>query len=131
VEIRNPRWLGAPLAAVCRQHRTALVLVDHEWMPHGEQVARELDFVTTDFCYIRLLGNRQKIEALTTTWEREVIDRGESLARWAALLQRLAVQNLQTWLFVNNHYAGHAPATVRALEALLRAGEVPPTSRPA
>jgi uncharacterized protein YecE (DUF72 family) len=122
VEIRNPRWLGPPLTELCRQHRTALVLVDHEWMPHGEQVARELDFVTTDFCYVRLLGNRHKIEAITTTWEREVIDRSESLARWAALLQRLAAQKLLTWLFVNNHYAGHAPATVRALEALFRAG---------
>lgn len=131
VEIRNPRWLGAALAEVCRRHRTALVLVDHEWMPHGEQVARELDFVTTDFCYIRLLGNRQKIEAVTTTWEREVIDRSESLVRWASLVQRLAAQNLLTWLFINNHYAGHAPATVRALEALLRAGQAPSTSRPA
>jgi uncharacterized protein YecE (DUF72 family) len=139
IEIRNPRWLGPELTNLCRRHRAALVLVDHEWMPHGEQVARELDFLTTDFCYVRLLGNRQKIEALTTTWEREVIDRSASLSRWADLLQRLSAQNILTWIFVNNHYAGHAPATVRALEALYRAGfgsaspgaGAPPTSRSA
>ncbi len=122
VETRNPRWLGPDLVGVCRRHRAALVLVDQEWMPHGEQVSRELDFLTTDFCYVRLLGNRQKSEAITTTWEREVIDRSASLARWASLLQKLSAKNILTWIFINNHYAGHAPATLRALEALYRAG---------
>jgi hypothetical protein len=85
-------------------------------------VARQLDFLTTDFCYVRLLGDRTKIEALTTTWDREVIDRSASLERWAELLRQLTAQNTLTWIFINNHYAGHAPATVRALEALYRAG---------
>jgi uncharacterized protein YecE (DUF72 family) len=127
VEIRNPTWLDARLADVCRVHRAALVLVDQEWMPHGDRVERRLDFETADFAYVRLLGDRKEIEALTTTWEREVIDRQASLERWAALLARLAARGLLTYVFVNNHYAGHAPATLRRLQALFaaRAGEPP------
>jgi uncharacterized protein YecE (DUF72 family) len=37
------------------------------------------------------------------------------------LLARWAQRGILTWVFVNNHYAGHAPATVRRLEALFRA----------
>jgi len=118
VEIRNPAWLDETLTALCRRHRAALVLVDQEWMPHGDKVARQLDFVTTDFVYVRLLGDRKEIETMTTTWEREVIDHQRSLERWAALLARLAARGLLTYVFVNNHYAGHAPATVRRLQAL-------------
>ena len=121
VEIRNPEWLGQPLANVCRAHRAALVLVDQEWMPHGDRVERRMDVATGDFGYLRLLGKRQEIERLTTTWEREVIDRQASLERWAMLLARWAVRGILTWVFVNNHYAGHAPATVRRLEALFGA----------
>ena len=123
VEVRNPKWLGEPLAAVCREHGAGLVLVDQEWMPHGEEVEREIDILTGGFGYVRLLGKRREIEQLTTTWEREVIDRHESLERWAVLLARLAWRGVLTYVFVNNHYAGHAPATVRRLEALLR-GEI-------
>jgi uncharacterized protein YecE (DUF72 family) len=132
VEIRNPTWLGEPLATVCRRHRAALVLVDQEWMPHGDRVARRLDPVTGDFAYVRLLGDRARIEAITTTWEREVIDRQASLDRWAGLLVDLALRGIATYVFVNNHYAGHAPATVRRLRELFEqrlaggAGTAPP-----
>jgi uncharacterized protein YecE (DUF72 family) len=120
VEIRNPDWLGRDLTEVCRRHRAALVLVDQEWMPHGDRVERRFDTVTSEFTYVRLLGDRKKIEEITTSWGREVIDRKTSLERWAALLARMALRGIITWVFVNNHYAGHAPATVRRLEALFR-----------
>jgi uncharacterized protein YecE (DUF72 family) len=90
-------------------------------MPHGDRVERRLDVVTGEFAYVRLLGDRREIERISTTWEREVIDRQASLERWAALLARLALRGVLTWVFVNNHYAGHAPATVRRLAALFRA----------
>ena len=120
VEVRNPDWLAAPLIALLRRHGVALVIVDQQWMPHGDRVARSFDVVTGPFAYVRLLGDRQAIEAITTTWEREVIDHHESLERWAALLGEFAGRGVPTFVFVNNHYAGHAPATVRRLEALYR-----------
>lgn len=121
VEVRNPDWLAPPLAAVLRRHGVALVIVDQEWMPHGDRVAAQFDVAAGPFAYVRLLGDRQAIEAITTTWEREVIDQQASLARWAALLAEFAGRGVPTFVFVNNHYAGHAPATVRRLDALYRA----------
>lgn len=116
VEVRNREWLAKPLLDVLRNHRAALVLADQARMPHADEI--DFDPVTTDFVYVRLLGDRQLIEAVTKTWEREVIDRGERLARWAQVLAKLEARGLSGFVFVNNHYAGHAPATLRRLQAL-------------
>jgi uncharacterized protein YecE (DUF72 family) len=121
VEVRNADWIAPPLAELLRRHTTALVIVDQAWMPHGDRVARWMDVVTAPFAYVRLLGDRRAIEAITTTWEREVIDQSAQLERWAALLAAFASRGVPTFVFANNHYAGHAPATVRRLESMYRA----------
>lgn len=118
VEVRNRAWVGAPLRDLLARHRASMVLVDQAWMPHGDEVAGRLDPVTGDVVYVRLLGDREAIEKLTTTWDREVLDHGDRLARWADLLVSLAARGVRTLVYVNNHYAGHAPATVRRLRAL-------------
>ena len=118
VEVRNRTWLGPELADLCRRHRAVLVLVDQAWMPHGDEVEHRLDPVTADLAYVRLLGDRQKIEAITKRWDREVLDRQERLERWAAFLERLDARQVRSLVYVNNHYAGHAPATLRRLRAL-------------
>lgn len=115
VEIRNRQWLDADFADLLKRHRVALVLVDHAWMPHGDEIEKLFDPVTTDFAYIRLLGDRKQIEAITKTWDKEVVDREENLTRWSAFLLRLALREVDTYAYVNNHYAGHAPATARRL----------------
>lgn len=118
VEIRNKTWLKADFADLLRRHQVSLVLVDQAWMPHGDEVEKTFDPVTGNFCYIRLLGDRQQIEALTKTWEQEVVDRGDSLERWSAFLVRMMARHIRTLVYVNNHYAGHAPATLRRLKEL-------------
>jgi uncharacterized protein YecE (DUF72 family) len=115
VEIRNREWLGPSLVEMCRSHRAALVLVDQGWMPHGDEVERRFDPVTAEFAYVRLLGDREVIESVTTTWGKEVLDRSARLERWAGLLARLLARDVPTLVYANNHYAGHAPATVARL----------------
>jgi uncharacterized protein YecE (DUF72 family) len=39
------------------------------------------------------------------------------LDRWGDLIFELSEKGVTTWCFVNNHYQGHSPATVRALSA--------------
>jgi len=121
VEIRNREWVDAKFAALCRRHAVALVLVDRAGVPHGGDVAREHDPVTGDFVYVRLLGDRERIERITTRWNREVLDHRSSLERWADLLAWLDERQVPTWVFTNNHYAGHAPTTVRRLQRLFEA----------
>jgi uncharacterized protein YecE (DUF72 family) len=120
VEVRNKAWLGAGLTDVLRRHGVGLALVDQAWMPHGDSVVRRLDWTTGDHCYIRLLGDRKYIETITKTWEREVLHHDESMERWARLIAGMVTQGIRTLVYVNNHYAGHAPTTVRRLRDLYR-----------
>ncbi|MEN8149292.1 MAG: DUF72 domain-containing protein [Planctomycetota bacterium] len=122
VEIRNKWWIKADFLEILRRHSAAMVLVDQAWMPHADELPKRLDPVTTDFAYVRLLGDRKEIEAITKTWEREVIDRTEKLVRWAKVIRELRERLPETFAFANNHYAGHGPSTVRKLSELLESG---------
>jgi uncharacterized protein YecE (DUF72 family) len=115
VAIRNSRWVTPGFAELCRKHGVSLVLVDQAWMPHGDEVENRFDPVTSGLSYIRLLGDREVIEQITTTWGEEVLDRGDSLSRWAKFLTRMLEREVPTVVYVNNHYAGHAPATLERL----------------
>jgi uncharacterized protein YecE (DUF72 family) len=126
VEVRNRAWVTTDLRSVLARHGTSLVLVDHAWMPHGDEVERRFDPVTGPVAYVRLLGDRAAIERLTTTWEKEVIAPDARIGRWAALLVRLMDRGVKSLVYVNNHYAGHAPTTVRRLrDAFLAAAAEP------
>ena len=118
IEIRNRNWLGPDFTALCKKHRAAMVLVDQAWMPHMDELDPEIEPVTTDFAYIRLLGDRREIEAVTKSWSREVLDRGDRLARWASCIAELGRRGVPALVYVNNHYAGHAPTTVERLRKL-------------
>ena len=132
VEVRNKAWVSPALRGVLAEHGAILVLVDQAWMPMGDEVERRFDPVTGSLAYVRLLGDRKAIEARTTTWEKEVLDPGERLGRWAALLVRLMDRGVKSLVYVNNHYAGHAPPTVRRLrDAFLEAAAKPRPAPPA
>jgi uncharacterized protein YecE (DUF72 family) len=116
VEVRNRQWFTPELAYLLRRHDVSMVLVDQAWMPHGAEVLDRFDPVTGRWCYVRLLGDRKEIEAITDTWGEEVIDRRERLQRWVGVFDRMVERQVPTLVYVNNHYAGHAPATVRRLQ---------------
>ena len=120
VEVRNKAWVGKALRDLLAKHDVSLVLVDQAWMPHGDEVAKKIDPVTADPVYVRLLGDRKEIERITKTWDKEVIDHGPRLGRWADLLVRFMTQGVRVLVYVNNHYAGHGPTTVRRLMDLYR-----------
>lgn len=119
VEIRNRAWLKPEYVDMLRRHNAALTLVDQAWMPHGDEMIDLFDPVTSDFVYIRLLGDRKEIEAITESWDKEVIDHGERLQRWADLTAKLIERDIEIFIYVNNHYAGHAPATCDRLNDML------------
>lgn len=118
VEIRNRGWLTPDFAHLLRSHNVGLVLVDQGWMPHADEVEDRFDVMTSNFSYVRLLGDHKEIEAITQKWDSEVIDRRERLRRWANFLVRSVRRGVPTVVYVNNHYAGHAPATLKRLSAM-------------
>ena len=121
VEVRNKNWLDANLAEVLRDHKIALALVDHAWMPRPAELLERLDPITADFTYIRWLGGRKGIEEQTKTWDKTIIDRRSDLREWANVCWKISGRGIPIFAYANNHYAGHAPATVRLFEELWRA----------
>lgn len=129
VEIRNPRWVTEDLMAVLKTHSTGFTLTEQKWMPAPAVIFEKLDPVTGPVGFLRLLGDREAIEKLTTTWDKVVVDRSAELAETAGIIQKLAGR-VPVAVFANNHYAGHSPQTVRDLRGLLDLPEPATRDRP-
>jgi uncharacterized protein YecE (DUF72 family) len=104
--MRNKQWVAPPLLDLLRQHRIALALIDHPWMPRPSAYARIPGIVTTDFLYVRWLGDRHGIEEMTTTWDRLILDRTREMEKWATVLRGMNKRADRIYAYYNNHYAG-------------------------
>lgn len=121
VEIRNGPWLRKETFEVCRRHKVAVVMVDLGYLPHPDELGNLTDLITSDFAYARLIGDRKAMDALTTKFDKIVMDQSPRLDRWAHLLTDVITQVAEVHVYANNHYAGHAPATVRDLAGRIAA----------
>jgi uncharacterized protein YecE (DUF72 family) len=119
VEIRNKFWLGLPLLDLLRKYNVALALIDHPWMPVAQEYCARPELLTTDFTYIRWLGDRKAIEEFTKLWDRTIVDRSADLKEWAKACRTFMNFTVRVYAFANNHYAGHAPATLRLFNELI------------
>jgi uncharacterized protein YecE (DUF72 family) len=121
VEIRNQAWLGREYFELLRRHGVVAALVEHAWLPPVDRLLPEFDIVTGPFAYVRLIGDREGIEKVTTRWDQVVVDRQADLVRIAAALRQIA-KRAPVFVFVNNHYAGHGPRTCVDLRNALEPG---------
>ncbi len=119
VEIRNKSWLTPEFFDVLRTHRVAFALVDHPWMPRPLEYFAKYDPITTDFTYIRWLGDRKEIESITKLWDRTIADRSGELREWSEICRRFFDRGIRVFGFANNHYGGHAPDTLRMVAKML------------
>jgi uncharacterized protein YecE (DUF72 family) len=115
VEIRNKTWLDARFADVLREHNVALALTDTSFVPRPWEVREKFDMITADFAYVRWLGDRHGIEKITQVWDKMVVDRTEDLKNWVQFVRQMVLSRKlrHIFLFANNHFAGHGPATVK------------------
>ncbi len=118
VEVRNRDWLTRDYFNLLREHGAGAVLCEHVELPPIDRVVREQDAPIGAFTYLRLIGDRVGMEKITTEWKREVVDRGADIERVAETIRHLAAHT-PVYVLVNNHYAGHAPATIRRLQRRL------------
>jgi uncharacterized protein YecE (DUF72 family) len=77
---------------------------------------------TSDFAYIRWMGPDRDI----VDYSRIQVDRSRELESWAAVIAALAWLVRPVYGYVNNHFAGHSPASARDLQRLLRQRPVEP-----
>jgi uncharacterized protein YecE (DUF72 family) len=115
VEIRNKTWLDKRFTDLLREYNVALALTDTSFIPRPWEMKEKLDLVTTDFLYVRWLGDRHDIEKITQAWDKTVVDRKNDLKNWVTVLKELVLNKKirKLFAFANNHYAGHGPATVK------------------
>jgi uncharacterized protein YecE (DUF72 family) len=116
IEIRNRPWLDAEFASLLRDHQVALVLQDRSWMPNPAEL--DFDPITTDWTYIRWLGDRKQIEAQTMTWDKAVVDRTAELSSWVDFCYQIMKRGVLVYAYANNHFQGHGPATVEQFQNL-------------
>jgi uncharacterized protein YecE (DUF72 family) len=112
VELRNRWWITGRMLDLLRAHHVALALTDHPWMPPIQELMRRHEVVTADFAYIRWLGDRQAMEAITQKWDRLVVDRMQDTRTWVAVVRQFLARDLTVYGFYNNHYAGHSPGSI-------------------
>jgi len=118
VEFREPGWLDEGTVALLTQHRVALALTEGRWLKR-ELVLQLAAQPTADFAYVRWLGPDRRL----TDYSRVQVNRDRELALWAEALVALRRRVRTVYAYFNNHFEGHAPASARAMQALL--GERP------
>ena len=90
----------------------------------------KFDPITADWTYIRWLGDRKQIEEQTTTWDKTVVDRTTELSSWVDYCYQIRKRGVIVFAYANNHYAGHAPATIEQFQKLWQAKGFPELGRP-
>ncbi|MGB2645495.1 MAG: DUF72 domain-containing protein [Candidatus Acidiferrum sp.] len=115
VEIRNKYWIDQKYVDVLRENNVAMALIDQSWVPRPWEMKQEIDLATTDWTYVRWLGDRKGIEAETKIWDKVIIDRKSDLKNWVEVLKQMVNTKkiVKLFAYANNHFAGHGPATVK------------------
>lgn len=114
VEFRQRGWINEGVIALLREHRVALALSDGRWVPRKvlQQLAEQ---PTSDFAYVRWMGPDRSI----VDYSRIQVDRSKEIGMWTGTLRGLMSQVRTAYCYVNNHFAGHSPATIRMLQESL------------
>ena len=117
IEFRDRRWITEDVHAMLAARNVALALVDARWVPRKWMLALAAR-PTAAHAYVRWLGPDRTI----TDYSRLQEDRRAEIDAWAAVLPTLA-RAVPVYGYVNNHFAGHSPASLRMLQTAL--GQVP------
>ncbi|MFI5232605.1 MAG: DUF72 domain-containing protein [Gemmatimonadales bacterium] len=113
IEFRQKGWINDGVIALLAEHHVSLALVEGKWIPRRTMLALA-ERLTADFAYIRLMGpNRDLVD-----YSRVQVDRRSELETWTEVMASLARRVTFTYTYVNNHFSGHSPATVRMLQEM-------------
>ena len=121
VEFRQRGWIHDGIIALLAEHNVAVAFVDARWIPRKVMMGLA-ERPTSDVAYIRWMGpNRDLVD-----YSRIQVDRTRELEAWASVIAALAKRVKNIYGYVNNHFAGHSPASARELQRLLRQRPVEP-----
>jgi uncharacterized protein YecE (DUF72 family) len=121
IEFRQRAWIHDGVLALLAEHNVALTISDGRWIPRKQMMQLAVR-PTADFMYVRLMGIDQSI----VDYSRLQIDRTRDLESWSTVLWPYAEQGREAFVYINNHFAGHSPASAREMQRLLRQAPVEP-----
>ena len=108
VEFRHKDWFKEVTYRLLRDHNAALVYVEHPW-----QISEEVE--TCDFIYVRLEGDRKKVDGEKGETEQ---DRTPDNLR---LVEKIHKNNKPTYLYVSKYYSGYPPTDIQQIKTGLEA----------
>ena len=111
IEFRHPGWFLDWTFDECDARGVGVALVAGKWISE-ETMFASFGKVHTPFSYLRVMGIRD-----LEKFDRVYRNRGEEIARWVAKIEDLASQEI--FVYVDNHFEGHAPATARKVKEML------------
>jgi uncharacterized protein YecE (DUF72 family) len=103
VEIRNPTLMNERVFQTLKDNHVALAWVDSAIMPQNLEL-------TSDFIYLRLEGDRKKINGLQGKVE---VDRVADVKVWAEKLAAFKTQGVTVFGYFGKFYSGFPPLDVR------------------
>jgi uncharacterized protein YecE (DUF72 family) len=91
-------------------------------MPYIFEVFKQFGDKIRSLTVIRLHGgDRKEIEEQTgNDWSQIVVPKDGDLQSLTTMLADLSVRNIETFLYVNNHFEGSAPRTIARINDLLK-----------
>ena len=123
IEFRHVGWHRPQIIRLLEKYRVCWVWADTSPLNERNLAPFELWPHTTDFLYLRLLGD------YTTKYDRDgqrvhqygklLWKREAALESWALKIERHLEESRSVWAFVNNHFEGFAPETCQRLASRL------------
>ncbi|HMJ06045.1 MAG TPA: DUF72 domain-containing protein [Chthoniobacterales bacterium] len=119
IEFRHPGWHRPQIVRLLEKHRVCWVWADTSPLNERNLAPFELWPHTTDFLYVRLLGDYttkydgagERVHRYgKLLWKREA-----ALESWTLKIERHLKETRNVWIFVNNHFEGYAPETCQRL----------------
>lgn len=110
IEFRQRGWIRPDILALLREYRVALTLSDGRWIPRAQLLELAAN-PTAAHAYLRWMGPDRRI----TDYSRVQVDRSAELDQWVPAIAALMQQVNRVYGYVNNHFTGHSPHTVREL----------------
>jgi uncharacterized protein YecE (DUF72 family) len=114
VEFRQKGWITRDVHQLCADHGVAIALSDGRWVPR-RWLLQLAERPTADFAYVRWMGPDRSL----TRFHAVQRDVSAVLEAWVPALAALAARVGLVLGYCNNHFAGHAPATIRDLQRRL------------
>ncbi|GAB6194208.1 hypothetical protein JCM39068_39600 [Desulfocastanea catecholica] len=122
VEIRNPNYLTNKYFDFLAMTGLHHVFLHGYYMASIFDVYKQFKVKIQSLRVIRLHGgNRKEMEEQTgNDWSQFVAPKDEDLYSLATMLTDLRSRNIETFLYVNNHFEGSAPRTIVRINELLK-----------